>query len=205
MVIIAKRHRNRASRTCHADFERILPQIREQARLAFRYAQPELKEELIAEVVANTFCAYQRLVERGKAHLAYATPLAQYAIKQIRCGRRVGSKLNNRDISSRYAQLCNGITVERLNGFDPEEGEWHDTLVEDRRAGPADTAAARIDVATWFRSLRPRDRRIAQTLATGETTRATARKFGVTDGRVSQLRRELEASWSLFQGEPVVA
>jgi len=42
----------------------------------------------------------------------------------------------------------------------------------------------------------------AQELAKGETTGKTARKFGLSEWRISQLRRELEESWSEFQGEP---
>jgi uroporphyrinogen-III synthase len=67
------------------------------------------------------------------------------------------------------------------------------------------TAAARIDVAAWFRSLARKKRRIAQTLARGEGTGKVARMFGLTAGRVSQLRRELAESWEEFQGEPVAA
>jgi hypothetical protein len=54
----------------HDKFLAMLPAIAEQARHAFRAAKPELKEELIAEVVANAFCAFVRLVERGKKDLA---------------------------------------------------------------------------------------------------------------------------------------
>jgi len=186
-------------------FLMMLPSIREQARLAFRAAQPELKEELIAEVAANAFVAFSRLVQLGKEDVAYATPLAQYAIKQVRCGRRVGSKLNIRDVSSRHAQFAKGIVMERLDNFDPEAGEWREALVEDRHAGPAQTAAARIDVAAWFRSLARKKRRIAQTLARGEGTGKVASMFGLTAGRVSQLRRELQESWEEFQGEFAVA
>jgi hypothetical protein len=66
---------------------------------------------------------------------------------------------------SRHAQIVKGITFERLDQFDAAEGEWREALVEDRKAGPAETAAARIDVAAWFRSLARKKRRIAQTLA----------------------------------------
>ena len=79
-----------------------------------------------------------------------------------------------------------------------------ESLLEDRRAGPAETAAARIDTAAWLGSLPVRNRRIAETLATGETTKATAKQHGVTPGRVSQLRRQLETSWLEFQGEAAV-
>jgi len=100
-----------ASTQHHAQFVAMLPQIRKLARLAFRAARPELKEELIAEVVANAFCAFNRLVERGKEDIAYATPLAAFAVKQVRSGRRVGGRLNVRDITSRHAQLAKGIAV----------------------------------------------------------------------------------------------
>jgi DNA-binding NarL/FixJ family response regulator len=93
------------------------------------------------------------------------------------------------------------LAVERLDKFDADDGKWKESLVEDRKAGPAETAAARIDVAIWLKSLPHRDRQIAQVLACGETTGTTAKKFKLSDGRVSQLRRELEASWLQFQGE----
>ena len=76
-----------------------------------------------------------------------------------------------------------------------------ETLVEGRHAGPAETAAARIDLAAWFRSLARKKRRIARELARGEGTGNVARIFGLTAGRVSQLRRELAESWAEFQGE----
>ncbi|MCY2989043.1 MAG: hypothetical protein NTY19_14405 [Planctomycetota bacterium] len=95
------------------------------------------------------------------------------------------------------------ITVERLDLYDEQKGEWREVLVEDHHAGPAETAAARIDIGEWFDSLPRRKRRIAQTLATGETTKRTARQFRVSPGRISQMRRELQDAWRDFQGEVV--
>ncbi len=43
---------------------------------------------------------FVRLVRRGKAGLAYPTPLADYAIRQVRAGRRVGCRQNAQDIMS---------------------------------------------------------------------------------------------------------
>ena len=187
-------------------FEELLPAIEQQAVVAFRSLPPDEREDLIAEVVANAFCAYKRLVDRGMADVAYATPLACYAIKQIRSGRRVGSKLNVRDATSEYCQLAKGIRIERLDRFDPEEQGWQEIVVEDRHAGPADIAATRIDFTAWLKTLAPRLRRIAKTLAAGETTSGVARRFGVTHGRVSQIRRELMGRWDIFTADrPVTA
>ncbi len=72
--------------------------------------------------------------------------------------------------------------------------------MEDHRSGPAETAAARIDVAAWFHALSPQNRRIAQALALGEPTAEVARQFGVSPGRISQLRVDFRRSWEQLQG-----
>jgi hypothetical protein len=38
-------------------------------------------------------------------------------------------------------------------------------------------------------------------LAAGEATRAVAKQFRLSDGRISQVRRELADSWLVFQGD----
>jgi hypothetical protein len=177
-------------------FLEMLPRIRSQARRAFRQLRPEHKDELVQEVVVNAYSAYVRLVRRGKTDVAFATPLANYAIRQVIAGRRVANKPSLGDVMS--PQAHSGTVVERLDVFDEVQGHWRQVLVEDRRATPAEIAAARIDVAAWLRWLSPRNRRIAKTLAMGETTTDVARKFNLSRPRVSQLRAELKASWEKF-------
>src|SRR5690606_2312370 len=79
--------------------------------------------------------------------------------------------------------------------------DWKETLPETHRTTPAELAALRLDFAAWLKSLTPRDRQLVATLAQGEATSRAAKKFGVTSGRVSQLRRELLASWLQFTGD----
>jgi hypothetical protein len=199
MIARTKLSRRSAVLAHYARFLSLLPAIREQARFAFRAEEPERRQDFTAEVIANCWIAFVRLIERGLLDVVYPTPLAQYAIRQVRDGRRVACKLNVRDVSSEYCQLRKGITVERLDRYDDRKCEWREVLIEDKNAGPAETAAARMDIAAWFDSLPRRKRRIAQTLATGETTKGTARKFRVSPGRISQTRRELEQAWQDFQ------
>jgi hypothetical protein len=80
-------------------------------------------------------------------------------------------------------------------------GAWKEVVVEDGRATPAELAASRIDLDDWFEQLSRLKRGIAETLGTGESAINTARTFGVSPGRVSQIRSELRKSWSRFQGE----
>ena len=87
MITIAKPlHEDVKAQENHR-FLAMLPRIRRQASVAFRRLRPDRKDELIQEVVANAYCAFVRLVDRGKADVAYATPLANFAIRQEMCIR----------------------------------------------------------------------------------------------------------------------
>ena len=109
--------------------------------------------------------------------------------------------MNAHDVTSRYCQQTKEITVDRLDQFDPEQDSWQEVLVEDRQATPADIAVTRIDFAVWLCGLSKYRRQIAKVLARGETTKVTAKRFGVTAGRISQMRREFQEAWREFQGE----
>ncbi len=185
----------------HAGFLRLLPDIRRQAQIRFRHADPEQRAYAVQEIIADTLVAYVRLAELGKEDLAYATPLVAYAAAKFRAGRRVGSRLNVRDVMSRYCQRRKGVRVERLDHFDQRAGEWQEIVVEDRHSSPAEVASVRIDFRAWLQTLSVRNRRLAETLATGESTECVARMFALTAGRVSQLRRELHDSWCVFTEE----
>ena len=186
----------------HAGFLALLPEIYRQLRFAFRRMEPERRDEATQEALANALVAYVRLHELGKTDVAYATPLASYAVKQVCSGRQVGCRLNMDDVLSPYAQRRQGFTVSRLQRPDEREGTWKEILVEDPTCTPAELAASRIDFDAWLKKLPRKKRRIASTLAASETTKETANKHKVTPGRVSQLRRELAASWDEFHGEP---
>ena len=178
----------------HAPFLAMLPTIQRCAHRAFRGLSAHDREEAAAAVLALALTAYVRLVELGKPELAYATVLARYAVRQYRVGRRVGCRLNCRDVASPVCQRRRGFAVESLDA-------WRLALAEDRRTTPAELAALRVDFEAWLATLTPRNRRLANVLATGEPTSAVARMFRVTAGRVSQLRRELFDSWRGFMGD----
>jgi transposase-like protein len=50
----------------------------------------------------------------------------------------------------------------------------------------------------WLQEQSDRDRSIILDLATGETTGAVARKYGVSDGLISQYRKRYRASWLAY-------
>ena len=185
----------------HDPFLKLLPRIRAYADRRFRAHDADAREELTANAVALAFDMYCRLVERGTPELAYATPLAVFACRQVLDGRRLGAPLNVNDVCSRHCQNRHSVQVKPLQQVDIGSGCWREVLVEDRTAGPAEIAATRIDFRSWLNSLNRKQRRVAETLATGESTGRVAELFRLSAGRVSQLRRELHDAWQQFQGE----
>jgi hypothetical protein len=85
--------------------------------------------------------------------------------------------MNGKEPLSRYAQIRNGIQVER------QPTNWIDAIVADKRAPVADQVAAKLDVSAWFATLTSRMNEIATDLALGCSTSEAARKHGVTAGK----------------------
>lgn len=202
MIALTEQPSRKTDRLVWQDgFLEIMPAIGRYARRAFCHLRPEACDDAVQEVVANAMVAYVRLFELGKTEVAYASVLVRYGVAQYRTGRRVGTKINCRDVLSPYAQRRKNIHVERLDRCCEQDGDWREALVEDRHSSPADIAAYRIDFADWLAGLSPKHRRIATTLAGGETTILAAKQFRVSAGRISQIRQELRKSWKEFQGE----
>jgi hypothetical protein len=116
-------------------------------------------------------------------------------------GRQIATSTNVKDLTSRSCQRRKGVSVTSLNRYDQRDERWKEIVVESKSAGPAEVAATRIDFADWLKSLPRVKRQIAKFLATGQSTQKTARKFHVSSGRVSQVRRELARAWFEFVGE----
>jgi hypothetical protein len=189
----------------HPRFLALVPAIRHTAEMCFQKLRPELRQDMVEEVIAYSLLAYARLVERGKEDLAFPSALARFGVAQVRQGRQVGCRLNSKDVSSRWAQQRKGFKVERLDKLDSETGEWREILIQDKRSTPADIAASRVDFAAWLATMSSLRREIARCLSTGMSTREAAQQFDVSPGRISQIRREFQESWHAFHGEPMEA
>ena len=168
---------------------------------AARLPEGRRSREALADVVANATVAFARLAEQDRTEAATAKSLAWYGVRQLFDGRRVGTKLNVRDVMSPHAQRRKGLRVQQLDRFDAQNGCWREVLVEDRNATPADVAASRIDFPAFLATLSRRDRKIALKLANGESTGRVAKMFRLSAGRISQLRSELRTAWLRFHGK----
>ena len=193
-------------------FENALPHIRRSLKFYFRHWPRRLRAEALAEALAATWHAWIGLVQRGQDPLAVGpTGIAHNAARYVRAGRRLGCGPCGRsrvDILDHRTQYRLGLSVvsldsDRRSASETASRACRERLIEDRRAGPAETAASRIDLADWLGQLPARKRDVAQLLAFGEQTGSVARLLGVTSGAVRQTRTWLHENWRAFQSEPM--
>ena len=197
MIAPIKRTR-RALPRWHAAFLAMLPVIKRHLHISFRHLKGDAKEEAVAEALANACAAYQRLVQQGRAHLGFPTVLARYAAAQVIDGRQIGSGQNTRDVLSPRAQRKKQFQVERVDYFDEEADGWLEAVVEDPHTPVFDQVCFRMDFPAWLARLSRRNRRIAESLALGNSTGSVAKRFRISPARVSQLRGQFYDSWQEY-------
>ena len=177
----------------HARFLLLLPRIEAHANIYFRDIRCAAdRADFIAETIALAWKWFVRLDHRGKDAADFVTTFAAFAVRAVRCGRRVAGMPKAKDVMNRQTQQRHDYIVERLTDQstlcdDPFTEALKDNIV----TPPPDAAAFRVDFPRWLGSLGDRDRRLALELIVGERTSAAARRFGMSNARVSQVRREL--------------
>lgn len=185
---------DRSEEEWQRSFLELLPEIERRLRRAFHELTGDAKDEALQEATCHACRAYARLAQQKRGRVATAKSLARFAVRQFHAGRRVGHSMNINDVCSDYCQRRRGLRVQRL------DLSWQDMLIEDHTVTPAELAASRIDYPAFLDRLSARNRLIAETLASGEATSQVAKRFGISFGRVSQLRRELYLAWQQFHG-----
>jgi DNA-binding NarL/FixJ family response regulator len=183
-------------------FLTLIPVIERYAKFAFRQLPDFEREECRAEAVASGYRSYLRLLARGRDPHGFPSLLATRAVQGVKSGRRVGARFNGKDVLSRVAQKRRGFRIYSLNASrEREPATWKDAVTDNAQTPPPDAAAFRCDFPAWLKTLGHRERQIAELLSLGHTTKWLARRFGLSAGRVSQLRSELHAAWQRFHGE----
>ncbi len=200
----------------HSRFLRLLPKIEGHARIFFRGVRcPVRQEDLVQECVALAWKWFVRLTERGKDVFAFPMAFAALVARAVKCGRRLCGQERARDALSFVAQQRHGFRIELLPRStrcphedlyaDPHGQALHDEFEERLRDNtvtpPPDAAAFRIDWPLFLCGLTARDREMALFLALGNSGKAAAATFGVSPGRVTQLRQRWCRQWRACQGE----
>ena len=184
-------------------FLRLLPRIELHGRIYFRNVRcPARKADAIQEMRALAWKWFVRLTRRGKNPGNFVVSFVRLVARAVNSGRRIAGMARAKDVMNRRAQEGNDFAVTMVQDVGAQNGSpWAEALKDNMSTPPPDAAAFRIDFPIWLATLSERDRRMVDRLMLGERTQATARRFGLSEARVSQLRREFSRRWARFHGE----
>jgi len=175
--------------------DRMMPHFQYFARRVMRL-KADNYDDAVQDMSAIAFDLYRSLVRRGKP--AYYSPIAKFAVKYYRIGRRfLGA--NTVDVLAERTQILERCTVSPLSTFvNPNERDF----MEDRRQPDVtETIRWKVDYETWLANQTAKDQEIIRLLATGETLSNTARKVGLTHSTICQYRKRYANSWDNFIGD----
>jgi hypothetical protein len=181
----------------------ILPRATTHARITFRNVRdPDRIEEMTQEMLAVLWKWTLGLVRRRKDPSTFPNTLVAFAARAIRAGRKLTGNESAQDVLSFVAQQRHGFTVASL----PEIHSLYDNVIDealhDNTQTPvADQVCFRLDFPRWLATYDQRRRSIALDMSMGEKTSILADRYGMTWGRISQMRREYHKSWKRFCGE----
>jgi hypothetical protein len=181
----------------------VLPKVLSHGRVYFRHLRAERREEAVAEMVALAWKWHLRLAERGKDSTRFPTVLATFAARAVRSGRKLAGMDRAKDVLSPQARQRHGFAVAKLPDYSTLDGSPLHEALHDNTQSPVDEQVCfRIDFPAWRASRTERDRRVLDDLMLGERTLEVAGKYGLSPGRVSQLRREFLLDWHRYVSEP---
>ena len=124
----------------------------------------------------------------------HVTPacIAWMAVKRVRIGRQHKESVRSLT-TSRFDKRS-----KRPKNLRQIHIHLHDLAAVD--APPSETVPTWMDFKAWLAKHDARKRQIAEALAVGGRTGEVAVEFGVSAGRIAQMRREFENSWKEYQG-----
>ena len=186
----------------HDRFLAILSRIRLHGCVYFHHLRPDRRQEAVAEMIALSWKWFVRLARRDKDASRFPAALASFAARAVRSGRRLCGQERSKDVLSSLAQQQHGFTLSSIPDGSTLSGNVFDEALRDNtQSPPAEQVAFRLDFPAWLLTLSDRDRRVIADLMLGERTLDVAEKYGMSAGRVSQLRREFLVDWRRFNGE----
>lgn len=204
----------------HNTFLDLLPRLQTHAAIAFRHIPcPAARADCIAETLALAWRWLGRLQRRGKAVSQFPMVFIILAARAVRCGRRLVRQESARDVLSPTAQRRHGFRVQALPAqrrvalqelYGEVNGQryldaYEECLGDNRRSAVPDQVAFRLDFAAWLARLTARERRLIHAMAQRERTKDLSRRFQLSPGRISQLRRQFQQEWERFWADPADA
>jgi len=202
-----------ASHALHVTFLDLLPKLQTHAKIYFRHVRcPAARAERVAETVALAWKWLVRLHEKGKDVDQFPMVFIYLVARAVKSGRRLCGQEKARDAMSPLAQQRHNFVVESLPSSTPcsydnlyarphgqqRQDAFEERLCDNTVTPVPDQAQFRIDFPAWLQTLTGRERRLIHAMARNERTTDLSKEFELSQGRISQLRKEFHQGWTRF-------
>jgi hypothetical protein len=186
-----------------AAFVVALSRILRIARFRFRHVLcSHNREDAICETVALCWVWYIRLVQKGRNPAEFISALARYVVRAVNSGRRACGQERANDCLSRHCQqFRQPIEPRPSRALIPDENVLEDALCDNMQTPVPDQVQFRCDFGDWEQRLPTVKQRLVRGLALGHRTKDLAAEFGLSAGRISQLRKEFSEDYAAFCGD----
>lgn len=172
--------------------DEVLPRIRSAVPNAIKRVGCEDVEELIQDTAAQAAYALESCENRGVP--IYPASVAFYAIQRAKSGRRA-NYAGRADVLSSACQLDGRSALSSMDEPIPSDTEGDELTLHDvlgrNEADPAEQAARELDWEPLLAELDARKLAILRTVAEGGTLNRLAKRFGISNPRITQLKSEL--------------
>lgn len=178
----------------------ILPRVVLHARIFFRGEKcPGKKEDRIAETAAIAWKWYRLLVKRGKDPAQFPCRFATLAALAVKSGRKIAGMERAKDVMNGRAQQRHNFRVSALPDTSTlTTNPFTEALRDNTQTDVPEQVAFRLDFPAWLTTRTTRDRTLIEGMGMGERTKDLADKLGMSQARVSQMRREFKEDWTQF-------
>jgi len=201
-------HKHNASiheELAHHWFRQHMDQITRHTRARLNHLRLEAREEAEAEVLGFAFQSGLSAARSGRLCLLSPSKVVEFALRQRRCGRRIGG-YSSTDVTSEAAQVKGRANVVLFScpvsspaarGDASADVSVGETLADRRQdANPFEQARKRIDYPLILRTekLSRKARRLFALLSAVQgrgSGKRIAQTLGISTGRVCQLKRQL--------------
>ena len=147
----------------------------------------------------------KRMAERGKDPMPIVFAIARNCARAVSNHRRLhGKTVDRKPCECIFHRADRGLAGKSsLNqGTAGENAEIKEALIDNRQSPVPEQVCFRIDFPVWRQLYPDRHRSIQTAMMLGHKTQEVAQRFGLTEGRISQLRREYHADWHASTENP---
>ena len=186
--------------------DEIVPRIQAAVPRWVKKVGAEDDGELIQDGVAQAAMTIESCEARGQP--LYASSIAYFAVQRLKSGRR-SNYAGRADVLSPAAQLDGRSVMSSMDEPKPSDVEGENLTLHDvlgrSEADPAEQAARELDWEPLLAELDDRKLAILRTVAEGGALNRLAKRFGISNPRITQLKSELARQIKERLGDNVLA